>query len=92
MNLRNALDNVLNCELSSDYDARNGWVLLALYLAYIESYNCGVKIDPKEPEWPVAFINLPTGQVSWHIPQYAFEWDGHDNEEKTMRVKDFIES
>lgn len=23
--------------------------------------------DPDEPEWPVLFVDLPTGQASWHI-------------------------
>lgn len=23
--------------------------------------------DASEPEWPVCFVRLPTGQVSWHI-------------------------
>lgn len=23
--------------------------------------------DPSEPAWPVVFIELPTGQLSWHV-------------------------
>lgn len=23
--------------------------------------------DPSEPDWPVVFVDLPTGQASWHI-------------------------
>jgi hypothetical protein len=23
--------------------------------------------DPSAPDWPVLFVELPTGQVSWHI-------------------------
>lgn len=23
--------------------------------------------DPDEPDWPVVFVILPTGQVSWHV-------------------------
>jgi hypothetical protein len=45
--------------------------------------------DPDEPDWPVIYISLPTGQVSWHIaprdmdlfrhvPVGSVEWDGHD--------------
>ncbi len=49
--------------------------------------------------WAVVFIELPgAGQVSWHIPsgmlpeldpfpEYSSEkWDGHDTEEKYLRV------
>jgi hypothetical protein len=43
------------------------------------------------------YIDLPTGQVSWHyhdsqaylfecLPPYAKPWDGHDTEEKYRRV------
>lgn len=43
------------------------------------------------------YINLPTGQVSWHfhdsqahlfdgLPQYNGKWDGHDTPEKYRRV------
>lgn len=54
--------------------------------------------DPDEPGWPVVFIRLPSGQVSWHIQQDEFDalglgvlpqgeaWDGHDNDEKWRRV------
>lgn len=53
--------------------------------------------DPDEPDWPVLFIDLPTGQVSWHInpadmdlfrhvPIGTAEWDGHDVIEKYRRL------
>lgn len=43
------------------------------------------------------YIDLPTGQVSWHyhdsqahlfahLPPYAGTWDGHDTEEKYRRL------
>ena len=43
------------------------------------------------------YIDLPTGQVSWHfhdsqahlfdgLPQYAGTWDGHNTEEKYQRL------
>lgn len=48
----------------------------------------------------VFFIDLPTGQVSWHIhindlmllediPAYKGTWDGHTDAEKTERLKAF---
>lgn len=54
--------------------------------------------DPREPMWPVVIVQLPTGQVSWHITRverYAVfahlepgevAWDGHDDIEKWRRV------
>lgn len=49
-------------------------------------------------EWHgCVYIDLPTGQVSWHyhdsqsglfsdLPAYTKEWDGHDTEEKYRRL------
>jgi hypothetical protein len=53
--------------------------------------------DPAEPDWPVIYITLPTGQVSWHlspddtdlfghVPRGAAVWDGHDTAEKYRRL------
>ena len=59
--------------------------------------------DPDEPDWPVLFITLPTGQVSWHIapadmdlfrhvPLGQAEWDGHDVKEKYERLDEHTRS
>lgn len=55
--------------------------------------------EPYEDDWRwIVFIDLPTGQVCWHIhdselPLFAHlqrnagrTWDGHDREEKYRRV------
>lgn len=76
--------------LGPDYETRNICVLLALGAARNAGYEAGVRIDPKEPEWPVAFIELPQGQVSWHLPQHVRAWDGHTTAEKDERVNAFI--
>ena len=51
-----------------------------------------------EDDWRnIVFVNLPSGQVSWHIhdselPMFEFllvykgQWDGHTTEEKYQRV------
>ena len=53
-----------------------------------------------EPEWPILYIDLPTGQVSWHIPKkemigdwpiYQGQWDGHDLGTKRNRLKAYME-
>ncbi|MEU5442778.1 MULTISPECIES: WDGH domain-containing protein [Streptomyces] len=53
--------------------------------------------DPSEPEWAVVVVNLPTGQVTWHVAPSDMDlfehvhrgaegWDGHTTEEKYARL------
>lgn len=76
----------------TDYVHRYGLVWRALSLAVTAGHAAGVRIDPAEPEWPVVYIELPTGQVSWHMPQFATEWDGHDTAEKYRRARAFSQT
>ena len=78
------------------YKDRNLLVQLCGKLAAICDLNMGVKFGK---EWSVLYIELPSGQVSWHIPkidiikkfpEYNKEWDGHDIENKRMRLIEFI--
>ena len=78
-------------ENDTNYDIRYGLVLKALYLANELGYESGIRIDPSEPDWPVVYIELPTGQVSWHMPCHKYEWDGHSTEEKYERIRSFCE-
>ena len=82
------------------YSDRNQAAMLAAKLATLWGFEVGWRTDPSEPDWPVLFIELPTGQVSWHIPKsetvktdllYKREWDGHTVEEKRERISRFIE-
>jgi hypothetical protein len=72
---------------------------LAALLARI--YPSGIKrtaIEGWDPEWHgCVYIDLPTGQVSWHyhereahlfasLPEYSGEWDGHTTDEKYRRI------
>lgn len=72
-----------------DYAERNIHVWRAFSLAMSLGYPCGVRIDPQEPAWPVVYIDLPTGQVSWHVPQHESGWDGHDFWAKQQRLLDY---
>ena len=72
-----------------DYDERYVLVIDALGAALSSGYKAGFRIDPTEPEWPVAYIELPTGQVSWHLPQHPVAWDGHDTAEKYRRCRKY---
>lgn len=76
----------------TNYVIRYGLVWQALALAVESGIGAGVRIDPAEPEWPVVYIDLPSGQVSWHMPQFADAWDGHDTAEKYRRVRAFVEA
>lgn len=54
--------------------------------------------DPENPEWPVVYVQLPTGQASWHIDPVdwwmfggvkkdpAVQWDGHSTRAKYRRI------
>lgn len=62
--------------------------------------------DPNYPGWPVLYLYLPTGQVSWHIapadahlfthvPQVPGDdvrarWDGHTTGQKTDRIRQAV--
>lgn len=69
---------------------------LVAHLAAIHPSTIGV--DPDEPDWPVVYIDAPSGQLSWHLAQddlplfthvprtTATLWDGHTTEEKYARL------
>ena len=48
----------------TDYPTRYGLVLQAVDWAHAAGLKTGIGLDPDEPEWPVVYIELPTGQVS----------------------------
>jgi hypothetical protein len=87
------------------YVERNKVIALATKLAqewFIHAYRAPHVGEPFEDGWNnVIFIELPTGQVSWHIhdseiylfqhlPVRANAWDKHTTEEKYQRLVDFV--
>lgn len=74
------------------YAIRNTLIWDAMVTAAEDGYRTGVAFDPNEPDYPVVYIDLPTGQVSWHITAYAGEWDGHTTEQKYERCRAFREA
>lgn len=74
----------------TNYTVRYPLVFRALALAPQAGFLAGVRVDEKEQEWPVAYIELPTGQVSWHVPQHLMEWDGHTTEAKYDRIRRWV--
>lgn len=92
-------------QLNNVYAERNKCVALIYHMARLLGYNYGLRqSSDMEPGWQsCAMIDLPTGQVSWHIQDheqdwfaegnqvkaYTREWDGHSTEEKYARVLAF---
>lgn len=81
------------------YYDRNQAVMMAAKLAAKLGYTVGVRPDEDEPGWTLVYIELPTGQVSWHLPDaeltglwrsYESAWDGHTVEEKRERIAAFL--
>ena len=73
------------------YEIRNRLIMLALVTAQGSGLRTGIAFDPKEPDYPVVYIDLPTGQVSWHVTAYQGKWDGHTTTEKYDRIRAFRE-
>lgn len=89
---------------NSAYTERNQCVALIATMARLLGWNAGIARHPEEDkswedDWrTLAFIDLPSGQVSWHfhdsecnllsnLPVYRGTWDGHDTPEKYRRVR-----
>lgn len=84
--LMRALQEVVNADLLGDYDKRQEAILKAIGYAVSAKIVVGFRVDLNELTWPVVYFELPTGQVSWHMPQHPLEWDKHSTEEKNLRV------
>ncbi|AGB41081.1 hypothetical protein Halha_1132 [Halobacteroides halobius DSM 5150] len=89
MTLEEALQKIKKTD-RKDYEARNKAVLRAMSLALEKGYEAGIRMDYTKPEYPVVYIELPTGQVSWHLPEHRKEWDGHTTEEKYNRIEQYL--
>ncbi len=85
--------------LNDAYFDRNQAVMAMARMALQLGYRVGLKQDPEEPDWPVLMIDLPTGQVGYHLPkeevvgnwpEYEDEWDGHSLIEKRERIDAFL--
>ncbi len=95
--------SILNARMQKEkaYNERDRVVALAAKLAKDLGYKVGKKRTPV-PGWNSAwfgaiYIDLPTGQVSWHyhereegnfqaLPEYDGVWDNHTTPEKYRRV------
>lgn len=88
--LRSTLRDIMKHD--KDYKVRYGLVLRAMNYAHELGFKAGVRIDEYAIEWPVFYIELPTGQISWHMPQHPEPWDQHSTDEKFRRITEFLKS
>jgi hypothetical protein len=86
------LGAILQAEAAQDYDYRNLLTHEAIALALRMNLNAGIRIDMAEPDWPVAYIELPQGQITYHLACHDVAWDGHTTEEKNQRIRQFIDA
>jgi len=82
----------LIAEKNGAYSERN-----KLVAALAKFFPGGVLLDEIDDEWFIVYLDLPTGQVSWHFNMseaglvegmrvYRDKWDGHSTEEKYARL------
>lgn len=93
---------ILKETLEAVYAERNQCVVALAKMALRVGLTAGVaQQDPNEewdPDWRnIIFIDLPTGQVSWHmhdseshlftaLPRYMGKWDRHSTQVKYERL------
>ena len=79
------------------YFDRNQASQVIAKLALKLGYRAGIR--NRDEEWAILYVDMPTGQVSWHIPfrelvdglpDYADEWDGHNLQQKRERLSMFL--
>lgn len=90
--------------LDDVYAERNRCVALIARLALNNGWHAGIKQHVGaewEDDWRnVIFVDIPTGQLSWHIhdsqlylfaflPLYDADWDHHTTDEKYTRIADY---
>jgi hypothetical protein len=93
----------LRAKKDNAYFERNKCVTLIAKMALALGFKAGIaQHDPDDKDWEddwrtVIYIDLPSGQVSWHfhdshihlldgLPIYDGSWDGHSTEIKYERV------
>ncbi|MFI7080914.1 hypothetical protein ACIBO1_26780 [Micromonospora sp. NPDC049903] len=76
-------------QITARYDRRNALIWTALALAHEAGIPAGVGHDPSDLHPTVVYIELPAGQISWHLPAHPAAWDGHTTSTKYDRVAAF---
>lgn len=76
-------------QTDENYAKRNTAIYQAVATARAAGFIANVAPDASDPRWCIAYIELPEGQVSWHIPAHPTKWDGHTTEQKYARCATF---
>jgi hypothetical protein len=93
-------------QINAVYTERAACISLIARMAIQLGWKAGVSQHPLDEEYPehyrkLVFVDLPTGQLSWHIadhdaelikdlPVYIGTWDGHSTEQKDERMAKFV--
>ncbi len=106
INLYDRISELEN-QKNNAYKERNLCVALIAKLALQLGYKVGGSLhvgDNWDDDWRhIVFIDIPTGQLSWHIhdsevpnfnflSEYPGAWDGHTTEEKYNRIKSWTQN
>jgi hypothetical protein len=92
-----ALDKAAHsCGKSANAEAFIGMRDILIYKAVAAAkqlgYRAGIRIDTTIL-WPVFYIVLPDiGQVSWHVKNDDFKWDGHTYDMVYTRCQWYIDN
>jgi hypothetical protein len=79
--------------VAARYADRNDLIYAALVQARRAGLSGGIGYDPHDPRHPVVvYLQLPTGQVSWHLPAHSIAFDGHSTQQKYHRIEAFSRS
>ncbi|MFI7510667.1 hypothetical protein ACIBSS_28000 [Micromonospora aurantiaca] len=78
-------------EITTAYEQRNALIWTALALAHEAGVPAGVGHDLTDPHPVVVYLELPAGQVSWHLPAHPTGWDGHSTTAKYARAQAFVD-
>ena len=91
----NPENNVPEDERQQAYAKRNRQLWQAAGFAASGGLPVGIGYDfgigDAGDAWPVLYIELPTGQVSWQMPPHPEAFDGHDTAEKYRRIWEFAD-
>lgn len=80
----------------TNYDVRYMLVLQALLYARKLGLQSGIDWADNNPKAVankcriVIYIQLPTGQISWHMPEFGVAYDDHTTEEKYDRIEQYV--
>jgi hypothetical protein len=97
---KETFDPIFEATEQEYYDYRNFLIHEAIVAAKINGLKAGFLIhqpitDIIDQNWDyrwgvVAYIELPTGQVSWHLESPDIIYDGHNYVDKMNRINEFI--